>query len=202
MPVSPTYTCESCGASSKKKVIPRVGPTDSETPRCLICNIALCLRCFQHGFCHSHWARLPEKLHEPLEKIHHDVEVRRKRGICCLILVAPVIIVYLYLLIAWGINDPFMQVFLTILFFASIVFGSTYYTVGDFPIQNLRKRETKFLTPYRASMNIGQGLNAQVPSASSVPAVLGDVPRKCSNCGAYTPKGSDFCKNCGANLQE
>ncbi len=190
-----TYICEICGQIAKKKAIPRSGYSDSEIPRCLICNILLCPRCFQHGFCPSHWAQIPTNLHDPLIKMHRDVEMRKRKGIVVLLLWIPVFLFIAYLSYVWnrfGTAGGILALLTCAIFVA-------YYVFGDFPYENLRKREQKYLAPYLSSL--AKNNNASTQETLEVP-FPGVIRRLCPSCGAQAHDKGIFCKDCGTKLPE
>ncbi len=189
-----SYNCQVCGTRSSG--VPRM----SEIPRCLVCNIALCKHCFQHGFCPTHWKQVPLNLQQPIADIHRKVERRRKIGFVGFLLC---LVGALGAFIGIG-SEGEIEVAMPV-GFSILALGIFFIVPAASPVKRLRKKLLKFLAPYAAQ---SQGWTG--PVASSVPPQTAaqpphQIPREaskkfCEQCGAMINKDAVFCEKCGAKV--
>jgi hypothetical protein len=187
-----SYTCQVCGTRSHGV------PKESEIPRCYVCDIALCNNCFQHGFCPTHWNRLPSNLQEPLAKIHRKVIRRRKIGFVFFILC---IICSLGVMIGAGSAGRLyiaLPVGFSLLFLAIIA-----VVPAMSPINRLRKKIRKYLASHAPGQVTVQPAVMAIPPQGTVPPAQtnpAETKKFCSYCGASINKDAVFCEKCGAKL--
>jgi hypothetical protein len=183
-----SYNCQVCGTRSGG--VPRM----SEIPRCLVCDIALCKHCFQHGFCPTHWQQVPSNLQQQLTDIHRKVERRKKIGFVGFILC---IMCALGVFIGEG-SAGRIEIAMPV-GFSLLVLAIIFIVPAASPIKRFRKKELKFLARSGVQIQAMTGTTTQSvrPPSQTVPSAS---KKFCSACGASINKDAVFCEKCGAKV--